>query len=146
VPNPTLRGFYSHENGHENLLGGEIAIPLPVFDRHQGVETDLRGQAAAAAAESARLERAIPREVRVALARHRAAAAVWAAYRDDALPTADAVRANLARKFSGGVDDLTDLLVQQDRLRETRRSTIDAWLDLREAEADVIEAVGENPW
>ena len=38
----TVRGYYSHENGHENLLGGEIEIPLPIFDRQQGAEADLR--------------------------------------------------------------------------------------------------------
>jgi cobalt-zinc-cadmium efflux system outer membrane protein len=146
VPNPTVRGFYSHENGHENLLGGEIEIPLPIFDRQRGTEADLRGQAAAAASETARLERSIPRDVRVALAHHRAAAAVWKRYRQAALPTIDTVRANLDRAGSAGLVGMTDLLVQEQRLRETRRAAIDAWLDLREAEADVIESIGENPW
>ncbi len=41
---------------------------------------------------------------------------------------------------------LPDVLVQQDRLREARRADVDAWLDVREAEAEVIEAIGESPW
>jgi cobalt-zinc-cadmium efflux system outer membrane protein len=146
VPNPTVRGFYSHENGHENLLGGEIEIPLPIFDRQQGAEADLRGQAASAAAQTAKLERDIPREVHTALARHRAAATVWARYRQEALPAAESARAGLDRAVAAGSLALPDLLVQQDRLRETRKAAIDAWLDLQEAEADVIEAIGENPW
>jgi cobalt-zinc-cadmium efflux system outer membrane protein len=146
VPNPTVRGFYSHENGHENLLGGEIEIPLPIFDRQQGAEADLRGQAASAAAQTAKLERDIPRQVRTALAHHRAAAAAWARYRQDALPAADAARAGLDRAAAAGSLALPDLLVQQDRLREARKAAIDAWLDLQEAEADVIEAIGGAPW
>jgi cobalt-zinc-cadmium efflux system outer membrane protein len=146
VPNPTVRGFYSHENGHENLLGGEIEIPLPIFDRQQGAEAELYGQAASAAAQTAKLERDIPREVRTALARHRAAAAVWARYRNDAVPAVESARLGLDRAVAAGSLGLPDLLVQQDRLRETRRAAIDAWLDLQEAEADVIEAIGETPW
>ena len=45
-----------------------------------------------------------------------------------------------------GLIGVTDLLVQEARLRDTRRAAVDAWLDLREAEADVIEAIGATPW
>jgi outer membrane protein, heavy metal efflux system len=146
VPNPTFRGFYSHENGIETLAGGEIEVPLPVWNRQQGAETDLRSQAAGAAVEVARLAREIQREVRLALAHHRLASAAWERYRREALPAADAARASLARALDGGYLSLTDVLTQTARLRDTRRAAVDAWLDLREAEADVIEAVGESPW
>jgi cobalt-zinc-cadmium efflux system outer membrane protein len=146
IPNPTFRGFYSHQNGHENLLGGEIEVPLPVFNRQQGAEADLRGQAASAGVEVARLEHEIPREVHQALVHHRVAAAVWLRYERDALPAAETARASLARASGSGYLSLSDLLTQTSRLRDTRRAGVDAWLDLREAEADLIAAVGENPW
>jgi cobalt-zinc-cadmium efflux system outer membrane protein len=146
VPNPTVRGFYSHQNGAENLLGGEIDIPIPVFDRQQGTEADLRGQAASAAAQAAKLERDIPREVRTALVHHREAAAVWARYRDVAEPATESARVGLDRAVAAGSLALPDAIVQQDRLRESRRAAIDAWLDLQEAEAEVIEVIGESPW
>lgn len=146
VPNPTVRGFYSHQNGAENLLGGEIDIPLPVFDRQQGTEADLRGQAASAAAQAAKLERDIPREVRTALVHHRAAAAVWVRYRDVAEPATKSALVGLDRAVAAGSLALPDAIVQQDRLRESRRAAIDAWLDMQEAEAEVIETIGENPW
>lgn len=145
IPNPTLRGFYSHENGNETLVGGEISVPLPVFDRQGGAELDLRGQAASAAAAVVRLERQIPRDVHLALARHRTAEATWARRRRDA-NVAPAALAALDRALSAGLLGLADAVVQQDRLRDARRADVDAWLDLREAEADVLEAVGENPW
>ncbi len=146
VPNPTVRGFYSHQNGTENLIGGEVDIPLPIFDRQQGTEADLRGQAASAAAQTAKLERDIPREVRTALVHHRAAAAVWARYRDVAGPATESARVGLDRAVGAGSLALPDAIVQQDRLRESRRAAIEAWLDLQEAEAEVIETIGENPW
>jgi hypothetical protein len=47
---------------------------------------------------------------------------------------------------AGGLLGIADVLVQLDRLRDARRAAIDAWVDLQEAEADVIEAIGEDPW
>ena len=146
IPNPTIRGFYSHENGSETLVGAEIEVPLPIFDRQQGAEMELRGQAAAAAAQVTRLERDIPREIRAALAHHRAAQTVWSRYREAALPAADQARASLTQALSAGLVGIADVLAQQDRLREARGASVDAWLDLHEAEADVIEALGEGPW
>jgi cobalt-zinc-cadmium efflux system outer membrane protein len=146
IPNPTIRGFYSHENGNEDLVGGEVEVPLPLFDRQIGAEVDLRGQAAAAAAEVVRLERTIPREVRAALVRYTAAAAAVQHYERDALPAAASAGAVLERSRQAGNISITDVLAQQDRLREARRAAVAAWLDVREAEADLSEAVGGNPW
>jgi cobalt-zinc-cadmium efflux system outer membrane protein len=146
VPNPTLSGFYSHQNGHENLLGGQIQIPIPVFDRQAGAETDLRGQAASAATETRRLQQQIPREVRAALAHYRAAVAAWQRYHRDALPATAGVRAGLDQAVAAGLLGIPDVLVQLDRLRDARRAAVDAWVDRQEAEADVIEAIGEDPW
>lgn len=145
IPNPTVRGFYSHENGSESLVGGEIEVPLPIFDRQRGAELDLRGQAASVAATVMRLERQIPRDVHLAIAHHRTAEATWARRRRDA-SVAPSVRESLERALSAGLMGLPDVLVQQDRLREARKADVDAWLDLREAEAEVIEAIGDSPW
>ena len=48
----------------------------------------------------------------------------------------------LERGYDAGYLSLPDLLLQQDRLLQTRAAAIDAWRDLREAEADVLEAAG----
>jgi cobalt-zinc-cadmium efflux system outer membrane protein len=146
VPNPKIRGYYSHENGNEDLVGGEVEVPLPIFDRQQGTETDLRGQAAAAAAEVVRLERTIPREVRLALARYAAATAAARRYAEDAGPATASANASLDRARRAGQLSVIDVLTQQDRLREARRAAIGAWLEVHEAEADLVDAVGGIPW
>jgi cobalt-zinc-cadmium efflux system outer membrane protein len=146
VPNPKIRGYYSHENGNEDLVGGEVEVPLPIFDRQQGTETDLRGQAAAAAAEVVRLERTIPREVRLALARYAAATAAARRYAEDAGPATASANASLDRARRAGQLSVIDVLTQQDRLREARRAAVGAWLEVHEAEADLVEAVGGIPW
>src|SRR3990172_1064182 len=52
VPNPTLRGGYDEETesagSRDRIVGGQISIPLPLFDRRQAELTALAGQRAQA--------------------------------------------------------------------------------------------------
>ena len=144
LPNPTFEGFYRQEVGDERVVGGRVSVPLPVWNRQQGAEAELRAQALAAAAEAARLMREIPRQVHLAFVRRATAAAAWERYQREALPAAGTVRELLERAFGSGYLGLPEVLVQQDRLVQVRSAAIGAWLDLREAEADLIEAVGEG--
>ncbi|TMB45447.1 MAG: TolC family protein [Deltaproteobacteria bacterium] len=143
VPNPVLRGFYREEQLEEHIVGGGVSVPLPIWNREQGTQAALLGGARGAAVETARLEAAIPREVHLALVHRTAAEEAWRRYEDVALPAARSARELLERGYDAGYLSLPDLLLQQDRLLQTRAAAIDAWRDLREAEADVIEAAAE---
>jgi len=142
VPNPTVRGFYRQELREEHIAGGEVSVPLPVWNRDQGTEAALRAAAGGAGVETDRLAREIPRQVHLALVRRAAAAAAWTRYRREALPAAAAARDLVERGYAGGYLGLPEALVQRDRLLQVRGAAVDAWLGLREAEADLIEAVG----
>jgi len=144
IPNPTLKGFYRQELQEEHIAGGEITVPLPIWNREQGTEAALGAAASAAHIETERLTREIPRQIQVALARRAAATEAWVRYRHDALPAAASARDLIERAYVGGYLGLPEVLVQQDRLLQVRAAAISAWLDLREADADVIEAVGEE--
>jgi cobalt-zinc-cadmium efflux system outer membrane protein len=142
VPNPTLRGWYREEQKDEHIAGGGVDLPLPLFDRQVGAEIEQRAQASAAAADAERLAREIPRAVRLGLIRRATAAAAWERYRRDALPAAAKVRTRIEQAYAGGYLGLPDVLVQQGRLVDLQSAAIGAWLELHEAEADLIEAVG----
>jgi len=142
VPNPVLRGFYRQEFFEERIAGGEVSVPLPLWNRSQGTETALRAAAAGAATEVERLTRDIPRQVRSTLLRQRVAAEAWRRAEHQALPAAQAARTLLERALAGGYLGLSEVLVQQDRVLQVRAAAIGAWLDLRTAEADLGEAVG----
>jgi outer membrane protein, heavy metal efflux system len=142
VPNPVLRGFYRQERVEEHIAGGEISVPLPIFNREQGTQAALRAQASAAAAETQRLESQIPRQVHVALVRRAAAVEVWTRYQRDTLPAVAQAQDLLARGQAAGYLGVPDQLVQQDRLLQVRAAAIDAWRDMHVAEADLLEAVG----
>jgi outer membrane protein, heavy metal efflux system len=137
VPNPVLRGFYREELLNERIAGGGISLPLPLWNRQQGRETELL-----ALARGASTQTALPREVHVALLRRRAAEDTWRRYEAEALPAAAAAGEELDRALRAHYIGLADALVQQDRLLQSRQAAIDAWLELREADADLIEAVG----
>src|SRR5581483_7839781 len=142
IPNPVLKGWYREEQLGEHIAGGGFSVPLPVFNLQQGAEAELLAGASAAAAEAARLAATIPREVADAVAHRAAARDAWLRYERDALPAADAARDLLERAYGAGYLGLPDVLLQRDKILQTRTGAIDAWLDLREAEADVVEAVG----
>jgi cobalt-zinc-cadmium efflux system outer membrane protein len=145
VPNPVLRGFYRRESGNERIAGGEVAIPLPLWNREQGSETALHAGAAAARAEVDRLTREIARQVHVAVVHRLEAERAWERWRREALPVAGAARELVDRAYAGGYLGLPDVLVRQDLLLQARTATIAAALDLAEADADLTEATGRTP-
>jgi len=126
-------------------VGGGVSVPLPIFNREQGTQAALLAGAHGAAAEEARLKTQIPREVHLALAHRRAAEEAWRRYEREALPAATQARDLLERGYDAGYLSLADVLVQEDRLLQVRAGAIDAWLDLHDAEAEVIEAAGAAP-
>jgi cobalt-zinc-cadmium efflux system outer membrane protein len=142
IPNPTLRGFYRQELLNEQIAGGEISVPLPIWNREQGVEIELRAQASRATAEVERLQREVPRQVHLALVRLRAATEAWTRYRDNALPAARSASDLLQHQLEAGYVGVPDLLVQRDRLLQVESAAITTWLEMRDADAGLIEAGG----
>jgi len=142
VPNVVLRGFYRRELANERTAGGEVELPLPTWNRQEGTTAALRAQALGAGAEVTRLGRSIPREVETARTRLVTARATWQRLSSETLPAAAQALELLQRGYAAGYLALPDVLVQQQRLLDTRRDAIGAWTELREAEADLAAAVG----
>ncbi|MFN8543586.1 MAG: TolC family protein [Candidatus Binatia bacterium] len=144
IPNPTVHGFYRHEQNVEQIAGGSIDIPLPVWNRGQGDEIAARAAVSAAAIEAERLAREIPRQVHLAYVRRAAAARAWERYQQSVLPAARAAGTRVERAYAAGYLGLPEVLAQRDRLLQTRADAITTWLELHEADADLREAVGEE--
>ena len=142
VPNPVVRAFYRRELGNETIAGGEVSVPIPIWNRAQGTEAELLAVARRADAEADRLAREIPREVHRALVRRDAAERAWAEYRDQAMPAMARAQALLERAAASGYLGLSELLTQRDRLLAVPAAAIAARLELAESEADLIDAVG----
>jgi cobalt-zinc-cadmium efflux system outer membrane protein len=143
--NPVLRAFYREELDHERIAGGEVSVPLPLLNRNQGLDAALRASATGAAIEVERLQHEIPRQIHLALVRRAAARDAAGRYDADVLPAARAAEDAIEQAYAAGELGLPEVLVQRDRLLQTRAAAISARLELREAEADLIEAVGDDP-
>lgn len=61
-PNITLSGFYEKDEGR-NVLGMEISVPLPFFDRKQAEKKEAFANAEAAKIKAAGIEKSIERQV-----------------------------------------------------------------------------------
>ena len=62
IPNVTLSGFYDRDE-RRNVVGIEMSIPLPLFDRKQAEKKEAYAKAEGAKIKSAGLKKAIEREV-----------------------------------------------------------------------------------
>ncbi len=144
VPNVTVRGFVRQEVGDERIAGAELSVPIPLWNREQGTEAALRAGAVGAQAEVDRLRQDVVRQVHLARARLTTAEAAWTRYRHDALPAVSEALERLENGYRNGYLALPEVLVQQDRLVEARAVAIAAWLEVHEARADLIEAVGDG--
>jgi len=142
IPNPAVRAFYRHELPGERVAGGEVSVPIPIWNRLQGTEAELVASAHRAEAEADRLRGEIPREVHRALVRRQAAERAWTTYHDEALPAMAEAERLLERAGSSGYLGLSDLLAQRDRLLAVRAAAIDARFEFAEAETDLVAAVG----
>src|SRR5206468_54013 len=126
-------------------IGAEPGEPLSASVEDVALAPSPGDEAHGAAVEEARLKAQIPRDVHLALAHRRAAEEAWRRYEREALPAATQARDLLERGYDAGYLSLSEVLVQQDRLLQVRAGAIDAWLDLHQAEADVVEAAGTAP-
>ena len=62
IPNVTLSGFYDRDE-LRNVVGLEVSIPFPIFDRKQAEKKEAYARAEGAKIKSAGLQKAIDREV-----------------------------------------------------------------------------------
>ena len=130
VPTPKFHVFYRQEQDVEQIAGGGIELPLPLWDRGQGTALADAAAVRSAATEVDRLEREIPRQVRQAVVRRAAASAAWERFREHVLPAAQDTGAKLERSYSAGYLGLPDVLAQRDRLVQARSEGVGAWSEL----------------
>jgi outer membrane protein TolC len=141
VPNPTLRGFYRNESHSEQVVGGELSIPIPLLNRGQGTRAALHAAVRRAAAEQRGLEQSIPLEVHTAAERVRAALHTWTLV-DASSETLRAAGEMIRQAFDAGYLAVPEALTRLDRLLLARAARVDARVELARARADLDQALG----
>jgi cobalt-zinc-cadmium efflux system outer membrane protein len=144
IPDPTLGGGFRYSNEtHDNALVMEVALPLPVFDRHQGKILETRYQLAKATEE----RRAVQAHVSAALQEAYAALATAfgdaTALQNEVVPGAQHAFGAASEGFRQGKFSFLEVLDAQRTLFEARVQYIEALAAYHKAIADVERLIGE---
>jgi cobalt-zinc-cadmium efflux system outer membrane protein len=143
--NPVLGPAYTYDPTGVQLIGAQVNLPLPLFNKHRGEILQRQAERTRALLEVGRTEVQIRQDVQAALNRL-AAAQKWAAeYKNEVLP-------NLRR----GLEEIDKLFAQNDpaadllRVINVRRSLLraqdiylDALWEVNQARTDLAAALGE---
>ncbi len=146
VPNVTFGGFYDEETEvpgvTDRILGGQISIPIPIFDRKQAELTSLAGQRTQARYNRNAVELTVRTEVRDAARSFEAASEAVRVFESNAV---DRIAENfgfIETSYREGKIDLLQLIVVQNDMVGTERSYLDSLWDYWLARIALERAIG----
>lgn len=143
-PVPVLRSTYQREESAD-VFFLSVGLPLPLFQRNQGAIAQARGELGVADAQRDGLRRRVDAERRAARARYQGARDGLSVMELEALPGLEAGLRLVQRSFEAGHADITNVLVVQRELADTRREYLDSLLELAEAGLALERAMGRLP-
>lgn len=147
VPNPTLRGFYDQEvevpGMRDQIIGGQISIPLPVFDRKQAELTALAAERTRAGYARTATELAVESEVRAAYRSYTATRESLELFEREARGLIAESFRFVETSYRAGKIDLLQLIVVENDLVASRLSYLDTVRDYWTARVDLERAVGQ---
>lgn len=144
VPNLALEGFYGREDGTDRLVGGEIGIRIPLFNRNQGRIAEARAAERRAVAETAASTLQVRQDVVAARARYQASADAARELEEQVLGTLDENLMLLQRSFESGKTSWTEVLVFRREFVNIQRDYIETLSDARLAGIELDLAAGNT--
>lgn len=145
IPNLRLRGSYDREEGTDTILGGHVAISLPLFNRNQGGIAEARAALERSGHEQSAFELTVQREVAAAHARLQAAVATADQLRGQVMGTLEESLGLLERSFSAGKIGAMELLVFRREFVESERDYIGVLAEAWRARIELDLAAGRLP-
>ncbi len=145
IPNPELSGFFTREEGGaDDIVGGEISISIPIWDRKQSELKKARTDKDVADINIKNKYLEIQKEVEAAYCSFMAAREGISIYTDEILPQVDeSLRLNEISYKEGSTSFIEFLTIQKDLL-ETRTAYLNTLLDYNKAIIGIETVSGEN--
>ena len=138
LPDVTMGVAAGRDNAADTtLMAFRVSVPLPVFDRAKGRKREARANADIARYDLTTTELRLARDLAVADARLRSAAAQVESYRARILPKADGALRLVRTGYEAGKLGLLDLLDTQRTAVEVRLAYYDKLLELNVAQAEL---------
>ena len=141
LPNPTVQlGARRFDDGDDQALVMQVAVPLPVFDRNQGALLAARHDLGRAKAEQLARERSLGVALAVAHEQSLAAYDRVTAFRDETIPAARRAFAEALDAYKKGRFRYLDVLDAQRTLFELRANYVESLADYHMARIAIEEA------
>ncbi len=133
IPNPDLSGFFTREEGTDDIVGGEVSISIPIWDRKQAELKKSRTAKDVADINIKNKYLEIQKEVEAAYRSFVAAKEGLTIYTDEIMPQVDEnLKLNEISYKEGKINFVGFLTVESD-LIDTRAAYLDALLDYNKA-------------
>jgi cobalt-zinc-cadmium efflux system outer membrane protein len=144
--NPNVGPAYEYDPARVNLIGVQVALPLPAFNTHRGEIMQREAERTKAALELRQTEIQVEQDVQAALARLKEAQEVVAYHRETVIPELEKGLKDYQQLFEQAEPgiDLFRVSDMRRRLLKARDAYLDALLEANEARADLAAALG-NP-
>ncbi len=145
IPNLGLAAVADRSGaGEPTTLGVRVSIPLPLWDRNQGVRQQRSAEVRVRGEELRDLEVRVQIEVSTAFDRLRASRRALSVYQERVLGPAQSNRQLLERARASGQLDLPTALLLQSQLWEAELAYWDVWLAEQSARVALNAAVGAS--
>jgi outer membrane protein TolC len=143
--NPTVGAAYQYDPARINLIGGQVNLPIPVFNLHRGEIQQREAEKARAILELRQAEILIQQEVQSAHDRLAAARAAADAYRSRALPELRAAVEDIEKLFAQGEPgvDVLRIIDLRRKLLRARENYLSAQWEISQAQVDLVAAVAD---
>jgi cobalt-zinc-cadmium efflux system outer membrane protein len=125
IPNIKIGPFYERDD-KDNIVGGKISIPLPLFDRKQGELREALARKSIANLNYLNRRQALEREIRAAYNKFRLAEREIALYPEDSFKKFDENLELNQKAYQEGQIDLSEAILFQNQVIEARQKFIDA--------------------
>ncbi len=133
VPNPSLSGFFSREEGADDIVGGRLSISIPVWDRKQPELQKARIAKNTANINIKKKQLEIQNEVETAYRSFIAAKGGVAIYTDEIMPQVEENQKLNEISYKEGKINFILFLTMQSGLIETRTTYLNALFDYYKA-------------
>ncbi len=125
IPNVKAGPFYERDD-RDNIVGGRISIPLPIFDRKQAELREALARRSAASINYLNLRQGIERSIRAAYARLKLSEQEISLYSEATMKRFDETLELYQKAYQERAIDLADAILFQNQVIEARQKFIDA--------------------
>jgi outer membrane protein TolC len=143
--NISLGASYGYDPTRINTIGGIVSVPFPLFNQHRGEIRQRGAERERAALELRATEIDIVHDVEGALARMERARSWAELFRTTILPETKTAAESIEKLFRSNDQfvDILRLIDMRRKLLKARDGYLDAQWELRQAQADLAEALGD---